>query len=644
MTIKLFYGEQSKFEHENKQVEEIIECIQKSFPNETIYLCTNVLVSNGEIDCVLLTKKGPIILELKNYCGEVLGDENGEWTIKDADGTIVSLHENVFQQLKWQRNDLYHKLEKVFENHIPRVDLVDLRKISAWGYFRRGSSYPDGQINRFIVKWFDIVTADSLSYKIVHTDPQYTLFEKDLDLIVEELHLTPRNLDDFLKAAQKKDPESPTITAPIYPAKIPIEGYEPSEIIDMIEKMGSHGTAPLDGCTLFGIGNEEFIRAIKEIFLIKRFNNKSSAEKFVAGQFGSGKTHFVNQVSEEARRLRCVTSTVALNRDVDVTSNYLIYREFARKVRSPGTKKLGMRSLLNACFSLIKELTLQQADTPENANVLLRSWVESLEDQNFEIDAFGRVVRQAFDADLKNDKDKLDAAIRWLEGEFDNRSIAKLLNLSPYTKSEMNTIAKKVNLSLFQFIKMCGFQGTVVVFDEAEQGFNISKKKQSMLYSLLQSDINSIINLEKGAVLVMYAIQSHTMGGMMNFPALQQRVQHPFKFNAEHFSSPVIEIERPQMASKEEILQELQSIGNKLVSLMYAAAGMEITVPIESTLELIPPLAERCIKEDMTSSNRRFMVKGTCSLLSTLQTKNKLMNINDIVIQPGPDEFVDDEA
>jgi len=130
----------------------------------------------------------------------------------------------------------------------------------------------------------------------------------------------------------------------------------------------------------------------------------------------------------------------------------------------------------------------------------------------------------------------------------------------------------------------------------------------------------------------------------MNFPALQQRVQHPFKFNAEHFSSPVIEIERPQMASKEEILQELQSIGNKLVSLMYAAAGMEITVPIESTLELIPPLAERCIKEDMTSSNRRFMVKGTCSLLSTLQTKNKLMNINDIVIQPGPDEFVDDEA
>ncbi len=68
----------------------------------------------------------------------------------------------------------------------------------------------------------------------------------------------------------------------------------------------------------------------------------------------------------------------------------------------------------------------------------------------------------------------------------------------------------------------------------AEQGFNIGKKKQSMLFSLLQSDVNSIISLEGGAVLVLYAIQSHTMGEVMNFPAAQQRIQHTFKFSPEH--------------------------------------------------------------------------------------------------------------
>src|SRR5690606_12032015 len=146
------------------------------------------------------------------------------------------------------------------------------------------------------------------------------------------------------------------------------------------------------------------------------------------------------------------------------------------------------------------------------------------------LDAFGRVVKQAFDAHLKNDTEKYYAATQWLEGEFDKRAIAKILNLTPYTKKEFNIIPKQVNLSLYQLMKMCGFQGTVVVFDEAEQRFNISKKKQSMLFSLLQSDINSIVTLDGGAALVLYAIQSNTMGGIMNFPALQQRVQHPFKF------------------------------------------------------------------------------------------------------------------
>lgn len=634
MVVRLYCGEKSRFEHEYQQIREIVECITKSFPKETIYVCTNVPLANSELDCLLLTKKGPIILELKNYSGEIIGDENGEWVVRNPTGESIALPENLFQQLKGQRNDLYRKLERIFLQHIPRVDTVDLRKISAWGYFQRGSTYPDGQINRFIVKWFDIVTADTLSYKIAHTDPQYTLFEQDLDTIITELHLVETEVGS--SSGQEAGPSHKVIP--------PIEGYEPLEIIAMIANMASHGTAPIDGCTLFSIGNEEFIRTIKEIYLNKGFTRKSSAEKFIVGQFGSGKTHFVNQVSEEARKLKCVTSTIALTKNIDVTSNYYIYRELARQIRPPGTKKKGMRSLLNACFSSIEELTHQQTDSIENAEGLLRSWIDGLEDQNFELDAFGRVVKQAFDARLKNDSEKFNAATRWLEGEFEDRAIAKMLNLSPYTKKELNIIAKRVNLSLYQFIKMCGFQGTVVVFDEAEQGFNISKKKQSMLFSLLQSDINSIVTLEGGAVLVLYAIQSQTLGGIMNFPALQQRIQHPFKFSAEHFNSPIIEIDRSQAASKEEIIEELQSIGKKLITLMYSAAGPKITVPMESTNSMMPALAEWCIGQDMTSSNRRAMVKGTCSILTTLYTNNSLPNIDEIILKLVSEEFTDDEA
>jgi len=635
MALKLFRGKESQFEHEHQQIQEIIDCIERSFSDDIVYIGTNILLANTELDCLILTKKGPIILELKNYSGEIIGDENGEWIVRDDEGNSVPLPENLYQQLRKQRNDLYRKLEKIFAEHIPRVEPEDLRKISAWGYFRKGSKYPDDQINQYIVKWFDIVTAETLSYKISHVNPQYTLFEPDFDKIMQELHLT-----EYEPGVLGKRPDS---NEPIREIK-PIEGYEPSEIIEMIGKMAQYGHAPSDGCPLFSIGNEEFVNTVKEIFLKKQFNRKSSAEKFVVGQFGSGKTHFINQISEEARKMQCVTCYVALTKNVDVTSNYFIYREIARDIRPPGTKKRGMKSLLNACLSSIEELTSQQTDSIEDANNLLRSWINSLEDQNFELDAFGRVVKQAFDAHLKNDDEKFYAATRWLEGEFDNREITKMLNLSPYTKKEQNIIAKRVNLSLYQLIKLCGFQGTVIAFDEAEQGFNIGKKKQSMLFSLLQSDVNSIISLEGGAVLVLYAIQSHTMGEVMNFPALQQRIQHTFKFSPEHFSSPIIEIERSQAASKEAILEELQSIGQKLVDLMYCAAGSEITVPKESTLSLLPALAERCIKEDMTSSNRRAMVKGTCSLLDTLYMKNILPDIDEISLVPDSDEFEEEEA
>jgi len=417
---------------------------------------------------------------------------------------------------------------------------------------------------------------------------------------------------------------------------ISIESFQPQEIIEMILSMSSHGQAPADGCTLFSIGNEEYIETITSFYLNNRFSAGSSAEKFIVGSFGYGKSHLVNQISEESRKLGCVTSTVPLTKNVLVTSNYFIYKEIAREIRPPGSKKRGMKNLINACFSSIQGLMLQQTKSQEDANELLRTWIDSLEDNDFELDAFGRIVQQAFDSLLKNDKERFNASIRWLEGEFDSKELGKILNISPIKKQELNLVASRVNLSLYQFIKKCGFRGTVVVFDEAEQGMDIGKKEQSTLFSLLQSDINSIVKLQGGSVLILFAIHSKIKEGMMNFPALQQRVQHQFTFSKAHPTSPLIEIERPQNLSNEEIIQELVSIGQKLVYLFYQVVGSEISSSVEDTLKILQPLAERCIREDMATSNRRAMVKGTCSILSTLFTSGKLMSPDEVSLKPEP--------
>jgi len=674
MTIRLFYGEKSKIEHEYNQIKEIIGVIKEGLPKETIYILTNVLLSNGDADCIIITRKGPVILELKDYTGEIIGEENGEWYVRTDNGSELPLNQNLFQQLKTQRNDLHRKLGKIFEEHISRIEKEDLRKIAAWGYFNRGSFYSDWQIQKKVVPWFDIVTADSLLEKLAHINPGYTLEINDFDIIVENLKLTEWSPDPTeslpeepsitpgpILAPTKPDipvaepllPVPPKTGDPIIPPTKPYtpvttfplvntEGFEPSEIIEIIAGMAPHGTAPVDGCTLFSIGNEEFIETVKSKFLTTRINQKSSAEKFVVGQFGSGKTHFVNQVSEEARKMNCVTSTVQLNRNVEVTSNYTIYREVARQIRSPRSKKRGTKSLLLACFASIEDLTRKQSGSnEETGRELLRDWIDNLESFDFELDAFGRVVRQAFDAHLKNDNEKFDAASQWLQGEFSSREISKMLGVSVYPRNELNLVASSVNLSLYQFVKLCGFQGTVVVFDEAEQGFNISKKKQAMLYSLLQSDLNSVINLKHGSALILYAIHSTTFQGITSFPAFQQRISHPYKFSKTHFSSPTIEINRPQNVSKEEILKELELIGTKLVNLIYQISGDGIQITREDTLARIPLLASRCVKEDITTSNRRAMVKGTCTLLMELIENGTLIPEDEISLKP---EIPEDEV
>ena len=73
----------------------------------------------------------------------------------------------------------------------------------------------------------------------------------------------------------------------------------------MFERISENGTAPSEGCKLFGVGYEEAFERLKRKYIIERFERGDSAEKFVHGPFGSGKTHFLRQLMEIAREARC---------------------------------------------------------------------------------------------------------------------------------------------------------------------------------------------------------------------------------------------------------------------------------------------------------------------------------------------------
>ena len=142
-------------------------------------------------------------------------------------------------------------------------------------------------------------------------------------------------------------------------------------IIDIIEDMAQNGHAPDEGCGLFGVGNDDAIRRIQETYLKKRFSRGRSAEKFVVGPFGSGKTHFLNHLLEAARDQNCVTAKVSLNKNVDVTSNYQIFKEFTQEIRAPGSKT-GMKNLLLACTEKVKNDVFEKEQSEKVASEFLQ--------------------------------------------------------------------------------------------------------------------------------------------------------------------------------------------------------------------------------------------------------------------------------
>ena len=71
--------------------------------------------------------------------------------------------------------------------------------------------------------------------------------------------------------------------------------------LDIFEQIAETGHAPKFGCHLFGVGYDDAIERLRQKYLEERFERGKSAEKFVVGTFGSGKTHFLRHLAEIAR-------------------------------------------------------------------------------------------------------------------------------------------------------------------------------------------------------------------------------------------------------------------------------------------------------------------------------------------------------
>ncbi len=385
------------------------------------------------------------------------------------------------------------------------------------------------------------------------------------------------------------------------------------EAIEILKSIAQYGHPPQEGCKLFGANYEEAFERLKKEYLFEQFEAGASNEKFIIGPFGSGKTHFLRHFMEIARDEHCVTAEVMLNKDLDFTDNLAIYCEVVREIRVPDAKEHGIRTLLRASL----ELVANEANDEAEADFLLESWIRGLSTSaHFKENRFARMVGHGLDAYRRGESDTFESVCRWLSGEVTDRFLARQLSISTIVRNEQAVFGRRMLLSLCQFIKYAGFRGTVIAFDEAEQGLAADGRRRERILSMFQSGINAISDLRDGAVLVLYGITPDIAERFDSFAALQQRLSDPIpgrNFFAGSTLSPKIDL-----SLRKEPYKDLQAMGYKLVDMLYESKGAEIRISQEEVRQVVGEVAREVYEKDLTSGNRRDMAKRTAALLVNL--------------------------
>jgi len=228
MTIRYFRGRRGEFIHERDQLKEVAGIVEEEFDDEPVYLLTNIKMPRSEIDCIVLTRKGPVILDLKSYCGEIHGSLYPEepWSVLTPEGEEVLLKKNLVDQLKTERGEFNRRFQTIRETFFDEITDKEAGRIGAWGYFRAGSTFPDGQISRWDAPWFAVVTADNLAEQLRYINNGYELYNTDLDLIVQELHLEEYDFGSE-RPVQAETVQTPATLSPTIPPPVVATPTEP---------------------------------------------------------------------------------------------------------------------------------------------------------------------------------------------------------------------------------------------------------------------------------------------------------------------------------------------------------------------------------------------------------------------------------
>ncbi|KSV16598.1 hypothetical protein CY91_04680 [Dehalococcoides mccartyi] len=306
-----------------------------------------------------------------------------------------------------------------------------------------------------------------------------------------------------------------------------------TQVVESLRK----GIPPQRGVELYSVGNEKLMEGIKK----RHLDNitEQGIIRFVSGSWGAGKTHFFRQLREVAFQNDLLVSSVELGVNSAALNKFeSIFSAIVRQVATPSFYA-GNAPLEAAPFGIVVRESLAwlatgKRDIPNEIpyEQFSKALAALMSDHGIDID-FKKMVQEYWKTFLPESADPAvieqtrGEILQWFNGEGPISMFRKRFGVSKIVNKEN---AKLILQSLARFVRLSGYRGLIILFDEAEQAYSVMRKSALRdAHNNLLSIINNIESLP--GLFLIYATTpdffTDPQHGIVIYGALSGRIGKP---------------------------------------------------------------------------------------------------------------------
>ncbi|MBN1932488.1 MAG: DUF2791 family P-loop domain-containing protein [Desulfobacterales bacterium] len=332
-----------------------------------------------------------------------------------------------------------------------------------------------------------------------------------------------------------------------------LEQLEPFEARTIIEALRK-GSVPTDYVSFFTVGRENWLTLIEDD--LEHYIAEGGAKvRFISGDYGDGKTHFMSVVRHLSLQKGFAVSFVVLTREVPIHKFEIVYQSIVNQLM--GTfEHNGIRNLMeNWMNHLSSEQTEEDKSSIEERILKTSETIRALSgmDINFAnavISLLNYRLMPLKEGETQEERNAgIDILYRWLEGN----KVAKK-ELKPFQIFEVlnKTNSKQFLSSLIVFLRYRGYKGLILLMDELETVIAQAASVRNAAYENVRLLID---NTEQAEYLhIFFSIIPDVLAsekGFKSYDALWSRVRSVGESSRLNYRGVLINLHQTPLQEKE---------------------------------------------------------------------------------------------